>query len=299
VNIYIDLGSSTVKTYLFDNNYLTLLDAKSFDFKTGFSVYNGISPENKKLLFALINETKSNYPEANVNVFATALFRKILPDYQKEVINEFLVNTGTTLNILSHEEESEYLELALLGNYTRNDNVLLINIGGGSTELIVMQNKYPLEKHNLNIGVGTLLQEYPSINSIYSEIPLVELVDNIESRLPIMHNFAEIAFYTGGELTYMTIAGYRLNENNLFIDPSHPNIITHLNFYNKNEEIFSKIKLIDLEMLMPENPKWMLGARACSAIAQAIVSKYQVKTIIPSNSNLIDGIVRKQMAESR
>ena len=45
---------------------------------------------------------------------------------------------------------------------------------------------------------------------------------------------------------------------------------------------------------MPENPKWMHGARACSAIAQAICQKYQVHTIIPSNSNIVNGAVRQE-----
>lgn len=45
---------------------------------------------------------------------------------------------------------------------------------------------------------------------------------------------------------------------------------------------------------MPDNPKWMHGARGCSAIAQAICQKYSVQTIIPSNSNIINGIIRQE-----
>jgi hypothetical protein len=45
---------------------------------------------------------------------------------------------------------------------------------------------------------------------------------------------------------------------------------------------------------MPENPKWMHGARPCSAIAQAICEKYNIEKIIPSDSNIIHGIVRQE-----
>lgn len=45
---------------------------------------------------------------------------------------------------------------------------------------------------------------------------------------------------------------------------------------------------------MPENPTWMHGARACSALAQAICEKYGVETIVPSNSNLINGVARQE-----
>jgi hypothetical protein len=37
----------------------------------------------------------------------------------------------------------------------------------------------------------------------------------------------------------------------------------------------------------------MYGARACSAIAQAICEKYNIITIIPSDSNIINGVVRE------
>jgi hypothetical protein len=45
---------------------------------------------------------------------------------------------------------------------------------------------------------------------------------------------------------------------------------------------------------MPNNPKWMHGARGCSAIAQAICQKYRIQTIIPSNSNIVNGIARQE-----
>jgi len=53
------------------------------------------------------------------------------------------------------------------------------------------------------------------------------------------------------------------------------------------------ISVKELEKLMPENPTRMNGARACSAFAQSICEKYGIKIIIPSNSNLIDGVIRK------
>ncbi len=49
-----------------------------------------------------------------------------------------------------------------------------------------------------------------------------------------------------------------------------------------------------MESLLPENPNWMHGARGCSAIAQAICEKYKLETLIPSDSNLINGVSRKE-----
>ncbi len=61
----------------------------------------------------------------------------------------------------------------------------------------------------------------------------------------------------------MKLANYPLKQNNLFGDEDHPFLIEFEDFKNKNKEIFEKITLKELENLMPENSKWMHGARSC------------------------------------
>ena len=48
---------------------------------------------------------------------------------------------------------------------------------------------------------------------------------------------------------------------------------------------------------MPQNPKWMDGAVACTAIALAIADKLGVNLIVPSNKNLNDGLLLKYAEE--
>jgi len=101
---------------------------------------------------------------------------------------------------------------------------------------------------------------------------------------------ANVAIYTGGELNYMRIADYNLSSNPFFDDPKHPSMITLEEYSHDNERIFSVCSLSELQGYMPENPTWMNGARACSVLAQAICSKYGIQYIIPSDSNIIDGV---------
>jgi len=49
----------------------------------------------------------------------------------------------------------------------------------------------------------------------------------------------------------------------------------------------------DLKKCYPENPAWVLGSRPCEAIAQAIFDYYKFETIVPSDANLMDGVVVK------
>jgi len=182
----------------------------------------------------------------------------------------------------------------LVGKSTFNEPILLLNAGGGSTELVVMYGKEAIERENVDIGVGTILGEFEDINKKTSSVSLENVKEFVKKKLPSLKNKPKIVFYTGGELTYMKLANYPLADNSYFRDKEHPSIIKFDKFAGRNEEIFSKVTMKELENLMPENPTWMHGVRACSALAQAICEKYGIETIIPSNSNLVHGIVRQE-----
>jgi len=292
--ILIDIGSSTVKAYSFKNKKLNMLLQRSIPFKNNFDPEGGISSENKKELIELLKSLKEKNPGAKFKTYATAVFRKLTPQAKTQLIDEIFQETEIFLNIISQDLENFYLEMALVGKANLKENVLLINIGGGSTEIVVLYGKEAIERKNIDLGVSTIIETFPSINNPYSGVPLEKIVSWVEEKLPELTNKVKMAFYTGGELKYMQLANYPLEKNRFFADADHPLFIKFENFAGKNEEIFNKISLKQLESLMPENPSWMHGARGCSAIAQAICEKYKVKYIIPSNSNIINGAIRQE-----
>lgn len=290
-----DIGSSTIKVYSKDDNDLEKLFERTIDFKSDVKSEGKISEKNKKELFETFKSLAKQFPDAKIETYATSVFRELDRQEKAELIDGFFENTGIYFNIISHDLENFYLQKALAGKYKGKKPILLINIGGGSTELVILVGDEAIETHNINLGVGTILKEYSTINQQISKISLSKLVENIKKELPVLENRVDTAIYSGGELRYMQLANYKLEKNSIFRDKNHPKMISSKNFQSKNKIIFSDTKLEELEKLMPENPKWMHGARACSAIAQAIVEKYKVKSIIPSNSNLIDGVSRQKL----
>lgn len=292
--LLIDIGSSTVKVYEQSSSSISLLLARSIPFKTDFDPIRGISESAKKELFELITEVKDKNPNTLLKLFATALFRKMEPETRKDFIDGFFLRTGLYFDIIPQELESFYLQVALVGKYQANEPVLLINIGGGSTELVVMYGKEAIETKNVDLGVGTVLTEFTNINDPHSGVSLSEVIKFVSDKLPVLDNKIKTALYSGGELTYMQLTGYNLQDNKLFKDDDHPSVISPKDFSAKNKEIFEKITVKQLEELMSDNPTWMHGARACSAIAQAICEKYGIETIVPSNSNLINGSARQE-----
>jgi len=292
--ILIDIGSSTIKIYKYTQEKVSLLVQRTIPFKDGFDPEGGISALEKKELFELIDPVKEENKSLPIKIYATGIFRKLINATRISFIDEFFERTGLFFNIISQDLENFYLEMALVSKCQLNEPILLINIGGGSTELMIMYGKEAVERKNIDLGVGAINTKFPQINEKTSKITLQEVMNFIRESLPDLFNKVKVAFYTGGELNYMQLAGYVLKPNRLFKDDDHPSLISVVDFSKRNKEIFEKVFLKELESLMPNNPKWMHGARGCSAIAQAICQRYQIQTIIPSNSNIINGVARQE-----
>ncbi len=287
--ILLDIGSSTVKPYSYDDGILNPLIPITVNFKK-----IDFEKEALGLLLTLINNIKKEYPEYLIKTYATSIFRKQSESFKIKLIDQLFAKTGVYLNIISQDLESFYLEKALLGRFKFDKNVLLVNIGEGSTELVTVSQDGVKKTFNIDLGVGTINTKYKGVNDEFSIVSKDEVISYVKSLLPPLEFPCEIAFYTGGELGYMQLAGYKLNNNDIFTDVEHPSFLHLADFKNRNKDIFSKISLSNLQSLMPENPAWMLGARSCSAIAEAIFEKYKVQKIIPSNTNIIHGVIQQE-----
>lgn len=296
IHYLIDIGSSTIKVYEQLYNTVLLIDQKTFDFKDGFSRDTGLSAYNKSQLMYYLTNLSAKYSLTNRNtkLYATGVFRDIT--CPKPMIEDFFKETGLYFNIISHDLEAFYLEKAWINNRCKDiKRMVVINIGGKTTELLLCEMGKVVDRpQKLPIGVGTVLKKHPEINENYSAYDLSSLVkeigEEIDSLLPNNTSKFNVAVYTGGELNYMKCADYPLIHNSFFDDVKHPYMIKTIDYFRRNDDIFSKISLEELKEMMPRNPEWMGGARACSAIAQAIMKHYMVDIVIPSDSNLIDGV---------
>jgi hypothetical protein len=293
--LYLDVGSSTLKLYTeTEKGNLQLIETKSFHFKQDFDPIMGLTEKNKQELISYIKTIQKRYKGYVIKSYATAMFRKLPLSARRLLIDDIFRETGVFFNVISHDLEGHYLEQALSAEYNLNEPLLLINIGGGSTELVVRENGSTVARYNLEIGVGTVLQDFPYLNEKYSRHQLRDVVSNIIKKLPEIDFEIPHAIYNGGELTYMKLVGYNLQKNAVMNDGDHPNHIETNDFCRKNKEVFESISIQDLEDLMPNDPMWMHGARACSAIAQAIVGHFKIKQLIPSDSNMIHGVVKQE-----
>lgn len=292
----IDVGSSTVKVTRKQNDQVNLLEQKTFHFKEGFSPCFGLSKENLMDMLRYFESLICKYALTNRNtkLYATGIFRKL--DSPSNFIDLFYKHTGLYFNIITHDLEAFYLEKAWVNKKSSEvNNLLVINIGGETTELLCChKGEIVGTPKKLSIGVGSVKSLFPNINDRFSQYSInnvVELLlEDIQKELGECKEHYDVAIYTGGELNYMKSARYNLVKNIIFNDSSHPSMIAMHDYKKRNLEVFSSVEIDELKNMMPNNPDWMSGARPCSALAQAICQCFGVQYIVPSDSNLVDGV---------
>ena len=292
-NYYIDLGSSTIKVYCYENE-LKLLEEHSIYFKNDFDAEKGISESNSKELCEYFEKIKNKYnlKYYNTNIYVTGIFRNLVQERKQELVKLFNDKFDLHFNIISHGIENYYLGKAMQNDYN-GKKVLIINMGGKTTELVTFVGKDITNTKNINVGVADLLNNFDKVNEKYSGNTLEEMEQFIADKLNdvVLDKDYDCAIFTGGEERFELLAGFNLVENNLFNDNIHKYMLTLEDYVSGTEKVLYNMSLDELHALMPSNPKWMDGARSGAIIPLVLFKKANVKWIIPSDLNLINGVI--------
>jgi exopolyphosphatase/pppGpp-phosphohydrolase len=290
---YIDLGSSTIKVYEYLNN-LRLVEEHTIYFKNNFDSNEGISAVNRQELIDYFTLLKSKYDMhyENTHIYVTGIFRNLNYARKCELVRLFNDTFDLHFNIISHGIEAYYLSKAMENDYN-NNKVLIINMGGKTTELVTFENNKVSDIKKLNIGVADILNNFENINESKCEIKIEDIVKYVDKEINNIKfdTDYDVAIFTGGEERFELLTGFNLIENTLFDDGIHKYMLTLEDYIEGTKKVFYKYTLEDLHKLMPENPLWMDGARAGAIIPLSLFYKTNVKYIIPSDLNLINGVI--------
>ena len=292
-NYYIDLGSSTIKVYGY-NNKLKLLEEHSIYFKNDFDPEKGISTNKLRDLceYFEILKAKYNLEYYNTYIFVTGIFRNLIQERKQDLVKLFNDKFDLHFNIISHGIENYYLAKAMENDYN-NKKVLIINMGGKTTELVTFIGDKITDTKNLNLGVADLLNNFVKVNDSFSGNTIDEMESFVNEKLSNikLDKDYDCAIFTGGEERFELLTGFNLVDNTLFNDNIHKYMLSLEDYIKGTERVFNEISLDELYELMPTNPKWMDGARSGAIIPLALFKLANVKWIIPSDLNLINGVI--------
>lgn len=161
----IDIGSNTVRmnVYSYDKNHFKKIFSEKETLGLIAYVKNNKLPKHAiNKLIHLLEKMQKDLNVLSINeftAFSTASIRNV--KNSDEVVECVKDKTGIEIQILPSEDEAE---LSYLGAKQDADlkNGVLIDSGGGSTEIIIFKKGNVLEEYSMPIGSLNLFNEYVS-----------------------------------------------------------------------------------------------------------------------------------------
>jgi exopolyphosphatase/guanosine-5'-triphosphate,3'-diphosphate pyrophosphatase len=167
--VAIDLGSNTIRVLEYDCASKSVLNSYEKIVKTADKLVNTgeISGESISKIINAIKEAKEKINFNNVQAVTTQALREA--KNKNEVIEKIKNETGVEFKIIEPDEEAYYTAFAtsvcLNKHNIQYKNMFLVDIGGGSTELISLSKK-GLISESFPIGIVTTSQKYKSIEAL-------------------------------------------------------------------------------------------------------------------------------------
>ncbi len=171
----IDLGSNSFRVLIYDclNNEIINEYNEVVGMADGLNQTGLISLEAQQRVINAINRSaqKLNYDPSKAVCVTTAAMR--LAKNSDEVLEFFKKECGVHFNIIDGEEEARLTLLAVRYALKREkiptSKFILLDIGGGSTEIIINIDD-DFFSHSFNFGIVTLTQKYLSYDDLIKEL---------------------------------------------------------------------------------------------------------------------------------
>lgn len=297
----IDLGTNTILLTIVeinrDGSINTLYEEAKIT-RIGFRINetHRINSEAAKLTLQALRKYKKITEEFEVDEIiacATSALRDAING--QNFINSVSRTIGIPIKIISGEEEANLLYLVALNEFRdKNKNLLLIDIGGGSSELVFGNSKQLIFSKSISIGSVRLTERYikhdPMISAELKEVKLA-----IKEVLPELKELEEpfITIGTGGAFTTLQSVKFKLNR----YDPE----IIHKSALKYNEakslfSLFNSLKLSERKVLKGLESKRADIIPIGTLIVLSIMEKYNISQICVSDRGLRWGIIYNYLA---
>lgn len=159
----IDLGSNTIRLTVYrikDHSFKILFTQKTMAGLVGYVQDGYLKQGGIDKACEVLSNYKSifeNFEINDLNVFATASLRNI--KNTDEAVSKILERTGLKVEVISGEEEAILDFEGATQNIDMN-NGLLVDIGGGSTELVTYNNSNIVMPVSIPVGSLSLYTKY-------------------------------------------------------------------------------------------------------------------------------------------
>lgn len=286
----IEIGSSNTKTHVYDNGKVIYNGVMTIEFKKNYAIDKKIVKDDLNKLYEIIEEVLE-YTK-NIYIFGCSIFRLISDDELKEINDTLSEKYGLKIRVVSQEEEALYTAYGCYNDIEYNGNIGIFIGGGGSVELIVVNNKEIVEKKYLNFGVVDITNKFETLKDDIAKCSFEEVTSYIDSLIGDLEIKCDVLILAGEDHPFWyNSAHYKLKENILYNNDKQKYMLG-IRTSDKYDRDCLKISLDEIKN-NSNNPLWFNGARAMKMLTNVIAHRVHAKYIVPTNINMEDGLVDK------
>lgn len=283
----IEIGSNNTKTHIYKDEEIIYENTTTIEFKKNYKNENKINENDLNILYEVINNAL-NYTK-NISIYGCSIFRNISKEELNEINKRLYNKFSIQIQVVSQEDEANYTALGCYNNIEYNGNICIFIGGGGSIELIFVNNKKIIDKKYYDFGVVDITNKFDSLKNDVPDCSFNDVYNYVSELINDINIKAEVLILAGGDhLYWYNNARYKLIENSLYKNEKQKYMLTTemSDNYDKNALVTS----LDKVRQNSDNPKWFDGSRAMKVITNLISHKINAKYIIPTKINMEDGL---------
>lgn len=286
----IDIGSSIIKykIYEYSNNAIepVILNDKTMGL-ISYRKKDRLTPEGITILLKTLKEFISYSDKLKVDksyFYATASLRNI--ENSAEVLRIVKEKLGIDITILTGAEEARHSFNSINWVKIPEDEGLLVDIGGGSSEVTIFENKIPLEQKSIPLGVLNIYNNYVSLllpTKDEQEIIINEIREKIR-ELNFRNASKEYLYGIGKTIVILKKLFNHLgieNDENIINIEDINKVLEHFSVNSK--ENFKPLLLVNSERVHTMIPSLL--------IIKAISLEFNIKKVFVCNVTLQDGLI--------
>ena len=283
----IEIGSNNTKTHVYEGDSLVYENNTTIEFKKNYKMQNKIQESDLEKLYEVI-ENALKYTD-NVHIYGCSIFRNITKEELEEINKEIEKRFNLNIEVVSQEDEAKYTAIGCYNNINYSGNMCIFIGGGGSIELIFVNDKKIIDKKYYNFGVVDVTNKFTSLKDDIPTCTFEEVYNYIDELINDINIKADLLILAGGDhLYWYNNAKYELKENTLYENENQKYMLTRemSDNYDQNALVTS----LDKIRQNSDNPLWFDCSRAMKVITNLISHKVDAKYIIPTKINMEDGL---------
>jgi len=287
--IAIDLGSNTVRVLAYDCKSEKQLYGYEKVVKTadGLAEFGTINDAAVQRVIATLKVAQSqlDFSKHDIRAVTTEAVRRA--SNSTDVLSKIKKATGVDFEIITGEEEARLTLLAVQNRLKKlhyaSDTFVLVDIGGGSTELIFHYGEETVSK-SFPVGIVTIAQSYENLDNIEKALPR-EMLDMQRFCAEMYATQGKPSSFVATAGTPTTVAAMKLGFNYETYDAHKINGTALL----KDELDFYLKKLLDMPF---DEREIAVGTGRSDLIAAGILIYKQLYTLLEFNKCVVvdDGL---------